>query len=64
MKYSDIALLSNDEIAERIKSETETLSKLKFAHTISPIENPSKIKLTRRLVAQLNTELSKRNKVS
>jgi len=34
------------------------LQKLKFAHAISPIENPMKISLAKRLIARMNTELT------
>lgn len=64
MKYSEISLLSNDDLFDTVKSESNLLSKLKFAHTISPIENPMKIKASRRTVAKLNTELTKRSKIS
>jgi large subunit ribosomal protein L29 len=64
MKYSDMVLLSNEELSDTLKSEKELLSKLKFAHTIAPIENPLKIKSSRRTIAQLNTELTKRSKIS
>lgn len=64
MKYSDIKMLSVDELSDTLRSEKDLLSKLKFAHTISPIENPMKIKASRRIVAKLNTELTQRNKIS
>lgn len=64
MKYKDIQLLSNDDLAERIVAEKELLKKLKFAHAISPIENPMKIRVARRTVAQLNTELTKRKNLA
>ena len=43
-------------------SEKENLQKLKFAHSISPIENPMKIKEAKRLIAQMNTELTIKQK--
>jgi large subunit ribosomal protein L29 len=55
MKYSEISSLAIEELKEKIKTEQENLRKLKFAHTISPIENPTKIKNTRRLIARLKT---------
>jgi large subunit ribosomal protein L29 len=55
MKYAEISSLAIDELKEKIKIEQENLRKLKFAHAISPIENPTKIKNTRRLIAQLKT---------
>jgi large subunit ribosomal protein L29 len=60
MKYKEIQLLTNDELKEKLVAEKALLSKLKFAHAISPIENPMKIRETRRTIAKLNTELTKR----
>ena len=57
MKNSEIKALSADEIKQKLVSEKEALHKLKFAHAISPIENPMKIKESRKLVARLETEL-------
>ena len=62
MKYSEIALLTKEELNEKLKSERDMLSKLKFAHSLTPIENPMKIRTSRRLVAQLSTELTNRSK--
>ena len=58
MKNSEIKALSVEEIKQKLVSEQETLQKFKFAHAISPIENPMKIKETRKLIARLKTELS------
>jgi large subunit ribosomal protein L29 len=58
MKYSEIKGLSLAELQEKLASETETLRKMKFAHQVSAIENPMKIKETRKLVARLKTELT------
>jgi len=55
-KHSEIKSLSIDELKERIEAERDNLQKLKFAHAISPIENPMKIRETRRLVARLKTQ--------
>lgn len=57
MKNSEINALTEGEITERIAAEKENLTKLRFAHAISPIENPNRIKESRRLVARLNTFL-------
>ena len=58
MKNAEIKAYSLDELKEKIGSEQEALRKLKFAHQISAIENPLKIKETRRLIARLKTELT------
>lgn len=57
MKNSEIIALSAEEIKQKLVSEKEALHKMKFAHAISPIENPVKIKESRKLIARLQTEL-------
>ena len=57
MKNSEIKALSAEELAEKIRTEADSLQKLKFAQAISPIENPMKIRESRRLIAKLKTEL-------
>ncbi len=58
MKNSEIRSLSASEIQERIVAEKENLTKLQFAHNISPIENPNRIRESKRLIARLKTELT------
>ncbi|MCX7728445.1 MAG: 50S ribosomal protein L29 [Bacteroidia bacterium] len=60
MKQKDIILLSDQEIKEKIESEKNKLLKLKLQHAVSPIENPMEIKSTRKTIARLLTELTKR----
>lgn len=57
MKNDEIRSLSAEELQERLASERESLTKLKFAHEVSPIENPTKIRHSRRLIAKMETEL-------
>ncbi len=57
MKYEEIKALNLDELRDRMATEKENLQKLKFAHAISPIENPMRIRETKKLVARLATEL-------
>jgi len=58
MKYSEIKGLTLVELREKLGSEQETLRKMKFAHQVSAIENPMKIKEARKLIARLKTELT------
>jgi large subunit ribosomal protein L29 len=60
MKNSEILELSTEELAARIGEEKGNLAKLKFAHAVSAIENPTRITKVRKDVARLNTELTKR----
>lgn len=64
MKNSEILNLTTEEIIAQIAEEKATLSKLKFAHAVSAIENPNRIKFARKAIARLQTELSNRNSVS
>lgn len=60
MKYSDIKALSLDELKERLAAEKTNGQNLRFAHSISPLENPLKVKESRKNIAKINTELRKR----
>ena len=53
MKNDDVKAFSLEELREKIVSEQEALRKLKFAHQVSAIENPMRIKEARKLVARL-----------
>lgn len=55
MKYKEIKSLSSEERRLKLVTEEVNLRKLRFAHAVSPIENPVRIKRSRRLIAQLKT---------
>jgi large subunit ribosomal protein L29 len=60
MKNSEIRALSLEELKQKIAAEQEAMQKLKFAHAISPIENPMKIQGTRKLIARMQTALTEK----
>ena len=64
MKNKEIISLTDKELNEKIQDAKAVLSKLNLNHTISPIENPAKIRIDRRNVAKLLTEVSKRKNTS
>jgi large subunit ribosomal protein L29 len=64
MKNSEITGLSKEELVARIAEESDNLSKLKFAHSISAIENPSRIAKVRKDIARLKTALTVANKAA
>ena len=64
MKNSEILELNTEELVARIGEERANLTKLKFAHTVSAIENPTRITKVRKDIARLNTELTKRKAAS
>jgi large subunit ribosomal protein L29 len=52
--------LNDADLKARIEEDEMRLKKLKFAHAISPVENPMSIRDLRKDVARLKTELKKR----
>ncbi|MBA4851502.1 MULTISPECIES: 50S ribosomal protein L29 [Emticicia] len=60
MKKSEIQALSVEQLQQNIAVEKDRINKLKFAHAITPIENPMRIRQSRRLIAQMLTELNAR----
>ena len=54
--------LTADQIQSKVKVDKEVLAKLKFAHAVSPIENPMRIKFLKKDIARMLTELSARTK--
>ena len=49
-----------EELNQKLVSEKEAMQKLQFAHAISPIENPMKIRETRKLIARINTAIAQK----
>ena len=60
MKTKEIKELETQELAERIEAEVAKYEQMKFNHTVSPLENPSLIKATRRDIARMKTVLRQR----
>ena len=61
MKSAEIKAMSVQDLQERIDAEKAKLSQLKVQHTVSPIENPSIIKKSRRDIARMLTILRQKN---
>ena len=62
MDYDKIKELNNKELHNVLRDERAQLQKLKFSHTVSAIENPVKIRYSRRLIARYLTEMNRRKK--
>ncbi len=60
MRQSEIKELSIEELKEKLAEFKKQHADLKMAHAVTPLENPLQIKSTRRTVARLATELTKR----
>jgi large subunit ribosomal protein L29 len=57
MKAVEIRELTLKELQERIDAEKSAFAKLKLNHAISPLDNPLKIKASRRSIARMMTVL-------
>jgi large subunit ribosomal protein L29 len=62
MKNTELIELTGKELNERLDNEKDYLLRLRLNHAISPLDNPMKIKESRRNVARIRTEINKRKK--
>ncbi len=60
MKVSEIKELTEKEIVERLQIEKENLVRLRLNHAVSPLDNPNKLRETKRNIARLETILRER----
>lgn len=60
MKAREIKELTTKEIEERLIEEQASLDRMIINHSISPLDNPSQIRESRRTIARFKTELRKR----
>jgi large subunit ribosomal protein L29 len=60
MKQDIVKDLTTDEVREKIKEERTSYRKMRLAHAVSPMDNPMKIRNSRKVIARLETELKKR----
>lgn len=62
MKPQVIRELSTKDLGERLEEEKRQLARLKINHAVSPLDNPTRIKVARRDIARMIFELSNRKK--
>ncbi len=60
MKTKEYREFSEEQLILKINEESQTLTRLRFAHAVSSVENPMKIKHMRKNIARLKTELRSR----
>ena len=60
MKKEAINELSTADLMERIEATRAQYIKMKMQHAVSPLDNPNKIGATRKQIARMLTELTKR----
>ena len=54
--------MPENELQELLSSEREKLIRMRMSHSVSPMENPMKIKYVRKNIARVMTEMAKRKK--
>ena len=62
MKASEVREMSIADLRERIELEKANLDTMKMNHTISPLEDTSKINKTRKDIARMMTILAEKEK--
>ncbi|MDD6506558.1 MAG: 50S ribosomal protein L29 [Prevotellaceae bacterium] len=60
MKMNEIKELADKDLREKMENAVVSLQQMKLNHSITPLENPSQIKATRRDIARMKTELRQR----
>jgi ribosomal protein L29 len=60
MKNEEIKGMSNKELVTAYKEERMRYQKMKFQNTVSQIEQPHKLSITRKSIARMLTELNNR----
>ena len=60
MKSSEIRQISTGELTERLEAEVNNYEQMLLNHSVSPLNDYSKIKSTRSDIARIKTELCQR----
>lgn len=60
MKIKEVRELETKDLIEKIENAEEALTNMKLNHQITPLENPSQIRNTRRDIARMKTVLRQR----
>ena len=60
MKIAEIKNIETKELVEKLEAAVDALNKKKINHNRTPLENPSEIKVARRDIARMKTELRQR----
>ena len=64
LNHEDVRQFVTEDLVAKISTDKAALDKLKFGHAVSSLDNPASIRVKRRDIARLKTELERRNKES
>lgn len=57
MKMKEIKAIDTRDLVEKLEVAVAEYEKMTFNHNVAPLENPSRIKLARKDIARMKTEL-------
>ncbi|MFV0397258.1 MAG: 50S ribosomal protein L29 [Bacteroidales bacterium] len=60
MKISEIRELNTKELQERLDAESVQMNQLEIQHSVTPLDNPSKITKLRKDIAKMKTVIRQR----
>ena len=60
MKIKEVRELQTKDLVERMEAEVANYTQMKLNHAVTPLENPSLIKASRRDIARMKSELLQR----
>jgi large subunit ribosomal protein L29 len=60
MKNNEIRELATQDLVERLEGAVAQLHQMKLNHAITPLENPMQIRMMRKDIARMKTELHQR----
>ena len=60
MKIKEVKELETKDLVEKLENAEIALDKMKLNHQVTPLENLSQIKVARRDIARMKTELRQR----
>ena len=61
---NSLKTMSEQDLKARVQEDELRIKKLKFAHSVSPLENPMSIRQVRKDLARVKTELRKKQSIS
>lgn len=60
MKIAEIKEMPTNDLVERIETEMVNYNQMLLNHSISPLDNPARIRQLRRTIARMKTDLRQR----
>lgn len=60
MKQNEVNTMTLDELQDKLAQLQKSYKEAKFSHALSNLENPLQLRLQRRVIARLKTELNRR----